>query len=226
MTRHRTWLGIPPCLALMLAFMFVLPGIGGSSRDAIESPSAMTNAVTAPFHGAARVLNLWLLETNMVVMGTQTLSATQATSLLTNVAFGAEALVLYAPDASPGGAAGPATGLLVSLAQLGLPLLVVEEGGTLAIPTNAGTSGRPTLEISTDQLRAIRSRLAGRPAPTAAGDTSGPALRSRFAWDDAQTAYELRSLEFGLPGSRQVWFMLERKEDGTAGGGVQIKKDW
>lgn len=105
-----------------------------------------------------------------------------------------------------------------TVAKIGVPLVLVEEGGS------DGAAGRP-VTLSTPRLRQalnLYDKLAGqgdRAQPLAGAD-----LVLRFDPDD-QKGYLLRRIELGL-GGQSLWLVHELGRETESSTSIQLKKEW
>ncbi len=212
--------------ALAPTLLFLLAAAKILAQDNMDSNLAEVFALDSR-SGAARVLNLRRFNANQQEFfprqtpGTQQISLLQAndsnkTGIITVMDIGITTLPPpIVTDA-----------VFLDMAKFALPLFTTEEKGVLSLTTNAASGGHPTIGISTDHIRLLRSRLSGQNQSKNPQADSGLALRSNLTWSETHENYELRSIEFALPASRRIWLMFERKEDGTTGGSVLIKRIW
>lgn len=105
-----------------------------------------------------------------------------------------------------------------TVARIGVPLVLVEEGGSDNAAGRPVTLGTPRIR----QALAVYDKLAGqgdRTQPLAGAD-----LVLRFDPDD-QKGYLLRRIELGL-GGQSLWLVHELGRETESSTSIQLKKEW
>lgn len=171
-----------------------------------------------------QVIDLVVIATNQVMVGTNRMSLAAATNLM---ATHRETLDVVAVHGSMPGDA-PAEGkssVMARIAGIGLPLVIVEKDGEYGWREESSEHGIRTVEVGTDQFAALR-RLWKRQAPRGEA-SSDPTVRASVQWDTTTDSYELSRVELGLFGER-VWLMHEQREadDESGSVGIRLKTEW
>jgi len=170
----------------------------------------------------ARVLNIRFVQTDQVALETNVVSLADMTNQLEHVRGDNDVIAFHSSLEPSTGNPELTTQVLENIARIGIPLLVVEKDGYLSLPAAGAEGGPRTLDISTDWLLKLRSGL----DPARSGESAIPSLRSKMEWNDGHDAYELRGIELGLPGSKNIWLMYEQDNDGNDLGGIRFKNTW
>lgn len=205
--------------AYMLAAMTVLSlAVPGSVADGQEAVSATQQ------QEELQVLDIVIVSTNQITLGTNTLSPPPAADLIERRRDAIDVVAVHGWDEGDA-ATGPADSAVTKIARFGLPLVVVEKDGAYQWRGQSDSDGIRTVKIGTDHVAALR-RLWKKGEDDASGP-AGPVLQTTIDWDTGSGSYELRRVELGLLGER-VWLMHERGEAGDEGGtvGVRLKKEW
>jgi len=177
-----------------------------------------------PERAVIRVLDLEVVSTNGVRIGTNVMSMAEASRLMIAHSNALDVIAVHGLDGND--AAGGKTAAAVSrIARLGVPLAIVEKDGEYTWREQSGSDGVRTVAINSGQFAALR-RLLGR-EKAGAGEPSGPVLKTTLEWDSEAGTHELKGVELGLFGER-VWLMHEQSEsdDGSGTLGIRIKKEW
>ena len=178
----------------------------------------------AGYRDAIRVVDLTIVSTNRVTIGTNTMSLKAATNLIASHRDAADVVAVHGlaggDDPSDTQAAAVA-----KIARIGMPLVVVEKDGAYAWRKQSDSDGIRTLKLGTDQFATLQ-RLWKRRKPNAEASTE-PTLQTTVQWDTATGNYELSRVELGLFG-RHVWLMHEQRDsdDESDSVGIQLKKTW
>ena len=173
---------------------------------------------------AIRVLDVVVISTNRVILGTNTMHVSAATNLMARRRDDIDVVAVHG-DVTGEDATGAKSATMAHIARVGVPLVVVEKEGEYAWRESSGADGVRTVEVGTDQFAALR-RLWKRRKATPKEETE-PALQTTVQWDTATGTYELNRVELGLFG-RRVWLMHELRETDDESGtvGIQLKKEW
>lgn len=210
---------------LSLIFLFVLisvailPGTAGGQPAGHPRP---TKEIRLGTNAKPRVLNIWFVQTNQVIMGTNVVPLSDMTNQLEHVREDVDVIAFHSGLEPSAGKPELTTQVLENITRMGIPLLVVEEDGTLAPPATDAEGGLPNLDLSTDQILKLRAGLNSAPAD----ESAFPSLRSKMEWDDEKKAYDLRGIELGLPGQKNIWLIYEQDDAGNDIGGIRFKNKW
>ncbi len=179
---------------------------------------------TAPPQVAIQVIDIVVVSTDRVTLGSNTMSLAAATNVIANYRDSTEVVAVH--GLLQGSAPEKATSsTMAKIARMGVPLVFVEKDGEYSWRKQSGVDGVRTVRIGTDQFDYLR-RLWRRGKDDAKA-FPGPVLKTTVDWDTAAGTYELRRIELGFFGER-VWLMHEQgKSDAEPETiGIQFKKEW
>jgi len=200
--------------ACAATLMTEAPLRGEGSAWAAEEVADGTNATVT-----LRVVDLYINPSNTLCLGTNRFAATQLTNRLAAYDGKIDAIAVHGGSTNGGQTATLTPEMLGKLARLGVPLLVVEEEGSLS-PEPETDDGEPrTITLNSDHL------VSGLRWLEAIGDRPLPSLRAELGLDEESGTRDLNKLELGLPESG-IWLLHEMDEDGRGVTGIQIKKSW
>ncbi len=176
----------------------------------------------SPDEVALHVIDLEILSTNQIMVGTNAFSLVAATNLMAAHRGALDVVAVHGPttEAAPGAQQASA---LERIASLGIPLVIVEKEGEYAWREQPSAGGIRTVQVGTDQFAALSRFLRQRQTNLqAVPETS---LQTTVKWDTTTGTYKLSRVELGLLGKR-VWLMHEQSGDEAGTIGIQIKKEW
>lgn len=213
---RRTTRTLAQSLAAIAAF-----GVAGLELAAGEA----TVPATVPPAESIQVMDMVIVSTNEVMLGTNTMSLADATNAIARHRDRLELIAIH--ESIKGDSAGrtAVSPSVAAIARAGVPLVFVEKDGEYAWREHSGAHGVRTVTIGTDQFAELRRLLKIGKDPEKAA--TGPVLKSTVDWDAVSGSYEMKRVELGLFGER-VWLMHElRESDESPGGfGIQIRKEW
>jgi hypothetical protein len=171
-----------------------------------------------------QVMDLVILSTNWVMVGTNAMTVVGATNLM---ATRQDSLDIIAVHGSPTGEGSVEknSAVMQKIVNVGVPLVIVEENGEFAWREQSGGDGVRSVKVGTDQFAALQQLWKRRKAIP--GEAREPALQATVSWDETTESYELSRVELGIVG-RSVWLVHEQRETDEDRGtiGIQIKKQW
>lgn len=184
----------------------------------------------APVHSTTarpetlRVIDIEIVSTNRVKVGTNTMSLTEATNVIARYGDTVDLIAIHGPigrDASV--LTTPSTAL--HIARAGLPLVLVEKDGEYAWREQSSSAGVRTVKIGSDQFATLRRLWERNKNP--ANTPPRTVLQTTVDWDTAAGSYKLKRIELGLLGER-VWLVHEHNESDNESEiiGIQFKKEW
>lgn len=197
--------------------VFVLLAVSCDAEVQFSQPLDVSNE-------EVRVMDVAVVSSNLVAVGTNTMSLVAATNLM---AAHRDAVDVVAVHGSLDGdtSVGTSPSAVARLASVGLPLVIIEKDGEYAWREQSNEHGIRTVKVGTEQFAALR-RLwkGGKARPDKASE---PALQTSVQWDTATGAFELSRVELGLFG-RRVWLLHEQRDSDDESGtvGIRIKKEW
>ena len=206
-----------PLVAILVIAAWQCAGAGAEPRVAADSEDA------APADGL-RVLDVVIVSSNRVTVGTNALSLAHATNLLARMRDSVDVVAVHGTTAES--AAGGSQSAAGAIARAGLPMVLVEkEGGAYGWRERTDGSGVRTLSVKAGQLANLKDVLHGRKG--ARGGGGAPAVQTSVRWDAATGSLSLNRMELGLFGEH-VWLVGEQTEGGEGGEavGIQFKKEW
>lgn len=185
---------------------------------------AQTGAGEAEIETEIHVVDLTIISTNCVILGTNAMSLVAATN---TIAACRDMIDIIAVHGSMEGKslADAKSSTVAKIARVGIPLVIVEKDGEYAWREHTGADGVRTVRIGTGQFAALRRLWKGE--KRGADAPAGVALRSALRWDTETGTYDFSQVELGLFGER-VWLIHEFQETDDESGtiGIQIKKQW
>ena len=197
--------------------MLVVAGFGSAAEEEMAPGAAQRQE-------AIQVIDIVIVSTSQVTLGTNTMSLATATNMIACYRDTVDVIAVH------GSFEGDVllktkSSALAEIARAGIPLVFVEKDGEYSRREPSGGNGVRTVKIGTGQfadLRRFWKRGQGD-----AKTSSGPVLQTTVDWDTATGAYELKRIELGLFG-RRVWLMHEQREsnEGPATIGIQLKREW
>ena len=190
------------------------------TTTADELPSAHASADEEEI----RIMDLIIVSTNRVTVGTNAMSLAAATNW---VATHRDAVDMVAVHGYVGGDDSLRTksAAMAEITRVGIPLLIVEKDGAYSWREQSGADGIRTVKIGTGHF--ARLRRYWKKGESGPERSSGPVLQTSVDWDTDKGTYELSRVDLGLLGKR-VWIMHEQRESDNSSGtvGVQFKKEW
>ena len=204
------------CLAAVLSLGI---GFGTIARgeEAPESPATSSQA-------AIQVMDVVILSTNSLLLGTNTLSLAAVTGRVSSLRESLDVLAIH------GVTAGSVTNdgisaTMAKLAHAGIPLVLVEKEGEYAWREQSNMTGVRTMTVGTDQLATLRRIwMHGKPDTRQARD---PNLKTKIVWDSTTDTYELSGVELGLFGDHLLLMHEQPRDDEDDGSvGLEFKAKW
>lgn len=171
-----------------------------------------------------RVMDIAIISTNQVLLGTRTVSLVAATNFM--VAHRDTLDVVVVHDPAPGSSSSEKKApVLATIAGAGVPVVIVEKEGEYAWRKQSAVDGVRTVKVGTADFAALRRLWKGEKLRSV--PSSAPVVETTMGWDTATGTYELSRVELGLFGKR-VWIMHEQRESDEGGGtvGIQLRKGW
>lgn len=175
-------------------------------------------------HMNLQVVDLTILSTNQILVGTNTLSMAAMTEYLTSHSEELDAAVLH------GSAQGEALAeknaeAFSRLMSLGIPVLVVGDGGAEQRQKTSNDKSIRTVQVDTDQMAAFQNLWQKK--NTTKTTPAGPTVKTTLQYDTDTGNYELNRIELGVFG-RSVWLVHEEPKDKSESGsvGIRLRKEF
>ena len=194
--------------AIMLVMSASLRGEGDTGKTATDR-AGTNDTVTL------RVLDIRAAASNTICIGTNRIAASQVTNHLALYRGKIDAIAMRR-GTNDAQLAGLSSEMMGKLVRMGLPVLVMEESGSLE--PQREEAGMRTITLSSDHL------VSGLKSIKAIRDRPLPSLRAELGLDEEKGTHGLNKIELGLPGGG-IW-LLHEDDEGQGMTGIQIKKSW
>ena len=171
------------------------------------------------------VLDVRLVSSNTVSIGTDVMSLAEVSNYLTNVTTSPDLIAVHGV-ADLDSKMGEKSSIMTDLATAGLPLMIVEEGGEYQWKKSNAQQGVHKLTLDSAQWLAIKDFWHKGEGGTASPLT--PRVKTSVEWNAEDGSHEFKSAEIGLFGN-QLWLtreLVEDDDDESPKTGIQLKKDW
>jgi len=170
------------------------------------------------------IIDIEIVATNRVRIGTNTMSTAAATDVVAKMRGKLDVVALHGAEAGDDALENKSE-VITRIARAGMPLVVVERDGEYSWREQSGGDGVRTVKIDTEQFAVLR-RFWQKGNDNGA-KSAGPVLRTSLDWDTATGTYELSRIELGLFG-KKVWLMHEQRESSEDSEtiGIQLKREW
>jgi hypothetical protein len=166
-------------------------------------------------------MDVVIVSTNQVTLGTNTMSVAAATNVIAHYRDTVDVIAIHGSiekDVS----VRRKSSVIEEMARTGVPLVFVEKDDGYAWREQSGADGVRTVKIGTDQFADLRRFWNG--GNDDEKTSSGPILQTTVDWDTGAKTYELKSIALGLFGER-VWLIHEQR-GADERIGIQLKKEW
>ena len=169
-------------------------------------------------------LDIVIVSTNRVSVGTNTMSLVAATNVIALYKDTLDVIVIHGSIEEDFSVMRKSS-VVDEIARAGVPFVFTERNGEYAWREQSGANGIQTVKIGTDQFATLRRfwKKGSEDSKT----SSGPVLQTDVDWDTAIGTYELKRVSLGLFGER-VWLIHEQSQSDEKTGtiGIQLKKEW
>jgi hypothetical protein len=169
-------------------------------------------------------MDVVIVSTNQVTLGTNTMSVAAATNVIAHYRDAVDVIAIHGSIESDVSVRRTSS-VIEEIAHAGVPLVFVEKDGGYARREPSGADGVRTVKIGTDQFADLCRFWNGE--KNGEQTSSGPILQTTVDWDTAAKTYELKRIALGLFGER-VWLIheLSQSDEKTSTIGIQLNKKW
>lgn len=188
------------------------------------SPEAETTNTTVQKQQTIQKIDIVIVSTNRVSVGTNTMSLAAATNVIALYKDTLDVIVIHGSIEDDFSVIRNSS-VVHEIARAGVPFVLTERNGEYAWREQSGANGIQTVKIGTDQLAALRQFW--KKGNDASKTSSGPVLQTAVDWDTSTGTYELKRVSLGLFGEH-IWLIHDQpqSEEKTGTIGIQIKKKW
>ncbi|OGV85320.1 MAG: hypothetical protein A2340_07440 [Lentisphaerae bacterium RIFOXYB12_FULL_60_10] len=174
---------------------------------------------------AIQVIDIVIVSSNYVTLGTNTMSLEAATNVIARHRDTVDVIAVHGSIAG-NTPAKTTSSTVADIARAGVPMVFVEQDeGYVWRRDSAGANGVRTVHIGTDQYAALRQFWTR--GKDGANPSSMPVLQTTVDADTATGSFALQRIELGFFGKR-VWLMHEQREPDDKSGtmGIRLQRDW